>query len=69
MGVWVKCVSAPATIWPSNMQGASGRGRAAVARANCKGSKSAQWFTAGKLYAPGTTKPYGTHSSATRTLN
>lgn len=68
-GSWVKCISATATIWPSNTQGASRRGRAAVARVNCKGSKSTQWFIVGKLYAPGTTKHYGTHRSATRTLN
>lgn len=68
-GSWVKRASATATVWPSNMQGASGRGRATVARANCKGSKSTQWFTVGKLYAPGAIKPYGTHRSAIRTLN
>lgn len=68
-GHWVKRASVTASVWPSNMRGASGRGRAAVARAYCQGTKSTQWFTVGKLYAPGSIKPYGTHRSAVRSLN
>lgn len=68
-GSWVKRASADATVWPSNLQGASGRGRAAVARANCKGTKSTRWYTVGRLYAPGSAKPYGTHHSPILTLS
>lgn len=67
-GHWILRASRSASIWPSNMQGASGRGRAAVARARCNGTKKTEWFAVGKIYAPGGIKPYGTHRSEIRHL-
>ncbi|MGO1536036.1 MAG: hypothetical protein ACTHWM_03835 [Yaniella sp.] len=45
-----------------------GGGKDAVARYTCKNSKKRDWYTYGAAYAPGTSKPFGSHSSAVKSV-
>lgn len=40
-----------------------GRGKAAVARYDCRNSSERDWYTYGEIFAPGAAKPWGNHSS------
>lgn len=53
---------------PANVYAGGGRGKAAVARHNCTGTSSRDWYTYGEGFAPGTQKPFGTHSSDVKPL-
>lgn len=54
----------PATVYPGG-----GAGRAAVARYDCNNSTARDWYTYGEGFAPGTTKPFGSHSSTSQSVN
>lgn len=55
-GYSTKAPSGKVSVWPGG-----GRGKAAVARYQCKGAKSTKWYTYGEGFAPGTKKPWGYH--------
>lgn len=52
-----------ATVYPGG-----GRGKAAVARYECRNSQLRDWYTYGEIFAPGATKSYGKQSSAVTSI-
>lgn len=56
-GYSTKASSRKKSVWPGG-----GRGKAAVARYRCRGTKITKWYTYGEGFAPGTQKPWGYHN-------
>lgn len=63
-GYSTKASSERVSVWPGG-----GRGKAAVARYQCKSGVSTKWYTYGEGFAPGTQKPWGYHNGTVVTLN
>jgi len=63
-GYSTKASSGRVSVWPGG-----GRGKAAVARYRCNGTKSTKWYTYGEGFAPGTQKPWGYHNGNVVTLS
>lgn len=62
-GYSTKASSGRVSVWPGG-----GRGKAAVARYKCKGTKKTKWYTYGEGFAPGTQKPWGYHKGKVQSL-
>ena len=53
----------------ANVYAGGGRGQAAVARYSCTGTAERDWHTYGEIFAPGSQKPFGSHSGDVKPLN
>lgn len=62
-GYSAKASSRKVSVWPGG-----GRGKAAVARYQCKGSKNTKWYTYGEGFATGTQKSWGYNNGTVVTL-
>lgn len=55
--------SGKVSVWPGG-----GRGKAAVAKKRCNGTKKTAWYTYGEGFAPGAQKPWGSHKGEVQNL-